>query len=105
MYAIIEDGSRQYRVGVGDSLDIDLRDLAEGQDTIEISQVLLVGEGSDVKIGKPFVPGASITVKIQDEIKDDKVIIEKFRRRKGYHLKKGHRQRHLRVTVTDVKAG
>ncbi len=105
MYAIIEDGSRQYRVGVGDLIDVDLRDLPEGQQTIEFKQVLLVGEGADVKIGQPFVSGASVVGKLEGEVKDAKLTIEKFRRRKGYHLKKGHRQRHLRVTITEVKAG
>jgi large subunit ribosomal protein L21 len=105
MYAIIEDGSRQYRVGVGDTIDVDLRDLNEGQETIEFNRVLLVGQGADVRIGRPFVPGASVVAKVEAEVKDDKLVVEKFRRRKGYHVKKGHRQRHIRVTVTDVKAG
>ncbi len=104
MYAIIEDGSRQYRVGVGDTIEVDLRDLAEGQDTIEFDKVLLIGEGADVKIGQPFVSGASVTAKLEAEVKDPKLVVEKFRRRKGYHVKTGHRQRHLRVTITDVKA-
>jgi large subunit ribosomal protein L21 len=105
MYAIIEDGSRQYRVGVGDTIDVDLRNLSEGQETIEFNQVLLVGQGADVKVGRPFVPRASVVAKVDAQVKDDKLVVEKFRRRKGYHVKKGHRQRHIRVTVTEVKPG
>jgi len=105
MYAIIEDGGRQYRVGVGDTVEVDLRNLAEGQDTIEFRQVLMVGQGAEVKVGQPFVPGASVVAKVDARVKDPKLVVEKFKRRKGYHVRKGHRQRYLRVTITEVNPG
>jgi large subunit ribosomal protein L21 len=105
MYAIIEDGSRQYRVGVGDTIEIDRRDLADDQDAIEFGRVLLVGQGEDVKIGQPFVAGASVQAKVVGEVKAPKIDVVKFKRRKGYTVRTGHRQKHLRVTVTEIKAG
>lgn len=104
MYAIIEDGSRQYRVGVGDTIEVDRRDLPEGQDTIEFDRVLLVGQGSDVKIGQPFVPGASVRATVHGEVKAPKIDVVKFKRRKGYRVKRGHRQKYLRVTVAEINA-
>ncbi len=103
MYAIIEDGSRQYRVGVGDTIEVDRRDLAEGQDTIEFDRVLLVGQGSSVKIGQPFVPDASVQATVEGQVKAPKIDVVKFKRRKGYLVRSGHRQKYLRVTVTGIK--
>jgi large subunit ribosomal protein L21 len=105
MYAIIEDGSRQYRVGVGDTIEVDRRDLPEGQDAIEFDRVLLVGQGSDVKVGQPFVPGACVRATVDGEVKAPKIDVVKFKRRKGYRVKQGHRQKYLRVTVSDINAG
>jgi large subunit ribosomal protein L21 len=104
MYAIIEDGSRQYRVGVGDTIEVDRRDLAEGQESLEFDRILLVGQGADVKIGQPFVEGASVTASVEGEIKGPKIDVVKMKRRKGYRVKTGHRQRYLRVTITDIKS-
>lgn len=105
MYAIIEDGSRQHRVGVGDTIDVDLKDLEAGQEAIEFERVLLISDGDQVKVGQPFVAGASVQAKIEAETKGQKIDIMKFKRRKGYKVKTGHRQRYLRVTVTDINAG
>lgn len=105
MYAIIEDGSRQYRLSVGDTVDVDRRDLPEGQDAVEFDRVLLVGQGSEVKVGQPFVPGATVQAQVEREVKARKIDVVKFKRRKGYKVKQGHRQKHLRVTVTEINAG
>ncbi len=105
MYAIFEDGSRQYRVGVGDTVEIDRRDLDEGQEALEFDRVMLVGQGDDVKVGQPFVQGATVAAKVDREIKAPKLDVIKFKRRKGYRVKQGHRQRYLRVTITDIDAG
>ncbi len=105
MYAIIEDGSRQHRVGVGDTIDVDLKQLEEGQETLAFDRVLLVSDGDQVKVGQPFVSGASVQAKVLGEQKAQKIDVMKFKRRKGYKVKSGHRQRYLRVTVTDINAG
>lgn len=105
MYAIINDGSHQYRVEEGQTFEVQRKDLAEDAQTIDFDRVLMVGdvEGGP-KIGLPTVEGAKVTAKVLGEIKGDKLIIQKFRRRKGYSVKKGHRQRFLRVVVEKIHA-
>ena len=98
MYAIIEDGGRQYKVSSGDKLYVDLRAIPEGQDTIEFNQILAVGEGADARIGQPLVEGA----KVVGQVKGKKLRGAKFRRRKNYRRKFGHRQQYLAVTVSDI---
>lgn len=102
MYAIFEDGGRQYKVSAGDKVYVDRRDLPEGQNTIEFEQVLAVGDGAEAKIGQPFVEGAKVVAQVQGEIKGQKIDVIKFRRRKGYRRKIGHRQKHLEVTIREI---
>jgi large subunit ribosomal protein L21 len=104
VYAIFEDGGRQYKVNRGDKIYVALRDLAEGQDTLEFNQVLMIGEGAGARIGQPLVEGAKVVAKLQGEVKDPKVISFKMRRRKNYRRKIGHRQRNLQVTISDIVA-
>jgi large subunit ribosomal protein L21 len=101
-YAIIEDSGTQTKVQPGDRFEIDLRDLAEGQTTITFDKVLLVGGEAGVKIGQPMVTGATVTAKILGEIKDDKIWVERFTRRKGFHRRVGHRQRYIAVQVESI---
>ena len=80
-----------------------LRDLPADAKTIEFDRVLMVGDLADgPQSGQPLVAGARVLATILGEIKGDKQIIQKFARRKGYHLKKGHRQRFLRVRVDKI---
>ena len=102
MYAIIRSSGKQYKVKEGDIIDIELLDGTDGK-TATFSEVLLIGNGDKTTIGKPTVSGASVVAEIVGEIKADKVIAFKFRRRKGYHRTVGHRQRHLRVKVSSIK--
>ena len=103
MYAIISDGGFQYRVQDGLEFEIQLRDLPADAKTIEFDRVLMVGDLPDgPKIGQPVVAGARVTATILGDRKGDKLITEKFSRRKGYHLRKGHRQRYLRVRVDKI---
>jgi large subunit ribosomal protein L21 len=105
MYAIIEDSGSQFKVGKGDIIRVDLRELPENVTDIQFDKVLLVGGSSDApKIGAPYVAGAKVTAEVLTEVKGDKITIIKFRRRKNYRRKKGHRQRFLRVRVTDIAA-
>ncbi len=103
MNAIIEHGAHQYQVTEGQILDLQLEELDDGQESIEFDRVLLLGEGSDCKVGQPYVEGAKVTATITGEIKGDKITIYKMRRRKGYRRKQGHRQRHLRVTIAKIE--
>ena len=104
MYAIIEDGSHQYKVEQGDTLDVQRHDLEEGQETIEFDRVLMVADKGKPKIGQPYLKGAKVQATIAGEIKGDKITIIKQRRRKGYQRKQGHRQRYLRVKIDKIEA-
>jgi large subunit ribosomal protein L21 len=103
MYAIIEDSGRQYKVQQGDAIEVDLRDLEEGQQTIEFDRVLMVGGTDEPKVGTPVVEGAKVVGQLAGEVKGPKLDVIKFRRRKGYRVKIGHRQRYLRVTISDIQ--
>ena len=105
MYAIIEDSGTQIKVAEGDVVDIDLRDLAPRVKKIRFERVLLVGDSADGKtaIGIPYVKGAAVTAQILGEVKGDKIDVIKFKRRKGYSRKQGHRQRFLRVRIDQIK--
>ncbi len=102
MYAIFEDGGKQYKVNQGDNLLIELKDLAEGQSEVVFDKVLMVGAGESARIGAPWVAGASVTAKVVEQLKTDKVVGIKFRRRKGYKKKFGHRQNVLKVQISAI---
>ncbi len=104
MYAIIENGAHQYRVEPGTRLDLQLQDVAEDAKTLTLDKVLMVSDGGDVKVGAPYVEGAKVTASIDTELKGDKITIVKFRRRKNYRRKQGHRQGYLRVRVDKIEA-
>ena len=101
MYAIIEEGGRQFRVTGGDTIQID-REVPADEKTITFDRVLLVGGEGQPKIGTPLVGGATVTADVIGPVKAPKVIIEKYRRRKGYHRKAGHRQQYTAVKVTGI---
>ncbi len=103
MYAIIEDGGKQYRVEKGDTLYIEQRELPAGQNTVEFDRILMLGDGEQSRIGTPIVAGAKVVAKLHGEEKGPKVDILKYTRRKGYVLRKGHRQNYLKVTVDDIR--
>ena len=98
-YAIIEDSGTQLKVEPGDRFEIDL---TEGQTTITFDKVLLVSGDKGVQIGQPTVAGATVTAKLLGQIKDDKVWVERFTRRKGFHRRVGHRQKYLAVQVESI---
>lgn len=104
MYAIIEDGPHQYRVEEGARLDVQLHDLDEAQASIEFDKVLLVCDGDNTRIGQPYLTGAKVSATIEGEVKGDKITTYKFRRRKNYRRKLGHRQHYLRVRIDKISA-
>lgn len=104
MYAIFEDGSRQYRVEVGSAVVLDYRDTQPGQ-TLELNKVLLLKSESETLIGRPLVEGARVIAEVL-ELPRVKTVIGKFRRRKNYRRLKGHTQPFVRVRVRHIlKAG
>ena len=104
MYAIIEDGGKQYKVSEGDALLIERRNLDESQTNITFDKVLMLGGGADARVGTPWVDGASVTAKVVEELKTPKVVGIKFKRRKGYMKKFGHRQQMLKVAIEKINA-
>ena len=101
MFAVFEDGGRQYRVTEGDKLLVDLREAREG-DELTFERVLLVADGEDVRIGTPVVEGARISAVVEGSEAGKKVWTMKFRRRKDSQTLSGHRQKYLCVKVTGI---
>lgn len=102
MYAIVEDGGKQYRVEKGDTIYIETRSLPSGAKTLLFDRVMMLGSGAKSKIGDPYVSGAKVTATIEGPTLGPKLRIFKFKRRKGYRLRKGHRQELLRITIDKI---
>ncbi len=107
MYAIIEQGSKQYRVSEGDLVDIDLADVASEAEKLTLEKVLLVSDGKDVKIGTPYVEGAGVVASFQPTaaesiVKGEKLYPTHLRRRKNSRRRIGHRQRYMRVLIEKI---
>ncbi len=103
MYAIIEDSGSQVKASVGDTLTLDIRELPDDATSVTFDKVLMIGGDGDAKIGRPYLDGATVTAEILErEFKDKKIDVIKFKRRKGYRRKQGHRQRLMKVRVTDI---
>jgi large subunit ribosomal protein L21 len=103
MFAVIQTGGKQYRVSEGTVLRVEKLP-ADAGSTVEFAEVLMVGEGADVKVGKPMLSGAKVTATVQSHGKADKVRIVKFRRRKHYLRQKCHRQQYTEIKVTGIVA-
>ena len=109
MYAVIEQGSKQYKVAQGDTLEIELTDVADDAKTIELNKVLLISDGEEVKIGTPYLEGAKVTASFKKTagdavVKGIKLYPTHFRRRKDSQTRIGHRQKYLKVTIDKIKA-
>jgi len=103
MFAIIEDGSRQYRVEEGAELTVDYRVGSEAGQSLSFDRVLLANGGGNSLIGKPVLDGATVEAEIIDPIfKGEKLEIQKIRRRKNSRTHTGHRQKHTIVRVTSI---
>lgn len=101
--AIIKTGGKQYRVAVGDKLRIEKLRTEVGE-TVDFDEVLLVGKGDDAKIGTPTVAGAKVSGVVKAHGRGKKLIVYKFRRRKNYRRKNGHRQPYTEVEITGISA-
>ena len=104
MYAVIKTGGKQFQVSEGDVIQVEK---LEGQlgDTVEIAEVLMLRTDSDVKIGTPLVEGAAVSATILDQTKGKKIIVYKFKRRKDYRRKQGHRQKYTKLRIDAIKVG
>ena len=109
MYAVIEQGGKQYKVTEGDSLSIELTDVPPDAKTIELDKVLFVSDGKKVKIGTPYLKGAKViasfkTVAEESIIKGKKLYPTHFRKRKHSKRRIGHRQKYLQVVIEKIEA-
>jgi len=102
MYAIIDDHGRQYTVREGDILEVDLKDATE-QESIVFDRVLMVQADAETRIGKPTVAGAKVVATVLGETKGKKLVVRKFKRRKNYRRKQGHRQHYTQVRIDSIE--
>ena len=103
MYAVIKTGGKQYRVAAGDVIKIEKLDGERGV-AVAFDDVLLVGDDGETRVGTPIVSGARVQGTILEQARDRKVIVFKFRRRKNYKRKNGHRQYFTRVRIDAIEA-
>lgn len=101
MYAVIETGGKQYRVQEGDVLFIEKVAGNEGE-SLSFDKILLVSNGEEVKVGKPYVDGVTVTGNIVEHGKARKIIVYKFKRKKDYRKKQGHRQPYTKVKIEKI---
>ena len=104
MYAVFRSGGKQYRAAKGDVLRLEKIDADEGA-TVKFDEVLLVGEGSDVKVGSPTLSGSSVSGKVLRQGKSRKVSVVKFKRRQNYLRQGSHRQFFTEVEITGITGG
>jgi large subunit ribosomal protein L21 len=103
MYAIFKTGGKQYRATTGDVIKVEKLDAEKGA-TVELDQVLMIGEGEDVKIGTPYLEGGKVTATVVDHGRRDKIKVIKFKRRKSYRKQMGHRQYFTQIEITGIDA-
>ena len=109
MYAVIEQGGKQYKVAQGDVVQIELADVAADAKTIEMDKVLFVADGKKFKVGTPYIEGAKVTGRFsataaESIVKGEKLYPTHFRRRKNSKKRIGHRQKYMEVTIEKIKA-
>jgi large subunit ribosomal protein L21 len=100
-YAIVEDGSKQYKAVIGGQIDVD-RFPAEIGEQIDLEHVLLIADGEEVTVGAPTIAGAKVQATVVSHIKGPKVVIFKYKPKKRYRVKGGHRQQYTRVHIDAI---
>ena len=103
MYAIIRTGGKQYQVEAGDRLRVEKLEGEVGA-TVELDEVLLLVDGESIQIGRPVVEGAKVLATIVEQGRQKKIIVFKKKRRKGYQVKKGHRQFYTALNIDTISA-
>ncbi|MCY4349199.1 MAG: 50S ribosomal protein L21 [Thiotrichales bacterium] len=104
MYAVIATGGKQYRVEEGKCLRVERIDAEEGAE-IELDRVLLVGDGDAITIGRPFVESGKVAATVREHGRSKKVMVVKFKRRKNYLRRRGHRQDYTELEIKSISAG
>lgn len=101
MYAVIKTGGKQYRVAVGDVLRVESLPAKAGE-TLELDQVLMVSDGTDVKVGAPYVAGTTVGATVRSNGRGPKIHVFKMRRRKDSRVRNGHRQNFTELEITHI---
>jgi len=102
MYAVIKTGGKQYTVSPGDVISVE-RLPGEVGEEVEVKDVLMTGDGTNIKIGRPLLTDATVVAEILRHAKSKKVTVFKMKRRKGYHNKRGHRQQFTSLRIKEIK--
>ncbi len=102
MYAVIRTGGKQYRVAPGDTVEVEKLSGAIG-DTLTLSDVLLVADGANVRVGQPVVEGATVTARVTGQYKGKKILVFKYRPKKRIRVRKGHRQHISRLEIVSIE--
>ena len=100
MYAIIETGGKQLKVEVGDSIFVEKLDVAEGEEVV-LDKVLFIGDKTN-KIGNHYIKGATVTAQVEKQGKETKVVVYKYKPKKHYHKKQGHRQPYTKLVINTI---
>ncbi|MFC5402080.1 50S ribosomal protein L21 [Cohnella soli] len=103
MYAIIETGGKQYKVQAGDVIFVEKLNAGAG-DSVTFDRVLAVSKDGGLTTGSPLLSGASVTGKVEQQVKGEKIIVFKYKPKKNYKRKQGHRQPYTKVTIESIKA-
>ncbi len=103
MYALIETGGKQYKVAVGETIDVELLQANAG-DKVELDRVLMVSDGDQVQVGRPVLDQARVLATVVDHVRGPKVIIFKYRAKERYRHKTGHRQNYTRLHIDEIRA-
>ena len=101
MYAIMETGGKQYKVEQGDVLSVEKLE-AEAGETVEVTKVLAVGQEGGFTVGKPYVEGAKVVLKVMEQGKGEKILVFKYKPKKKYRKLRGHRQPYSKVVVDEI---
>lgn len=104
LYAIVEDGGKQYRAVPGDTIDVDHFEAALGE-KIDLERVLLVKDGESIMVGTPLIEGAKVEATVVSHLKGDKLTIFKYKPKIRYRVKKGHRQQYTQVRIDSILPG
>ncbi|HEY9087329.1 MAG TPA: 50S ribosomal protein L21 [Anaerolineaceae bacterium] len=100
-YAIIESGGKQYKATEGSMIDVDLLNVEDGS-KVELNQVLLLVDGDTVSVGSPVVSGARINATVQGTVKGPKIVVFKYKPKKRYRVKTGHREQYTRLVINSI---
>ncbi|PWH19640.1 MAG: 50S ribosomal protein L21 [Anaerolineae bacterium] len=103
-FAIVEDGGKQYKAAVGETIEVDYFP-AEVGEQLDLQRVLLVAEDDQVLVGKPLVEGAKVHATVEAQVKGKKIVVFKYKPKKRYRVKAGHRQRYTRLRIDEIVIG